>query len=172
MCISTDTTSFRTSRVRIRRVRARAKSTDDGDIAAWRYDHWKMIFMEQRTRWHAEDLAGTIRDLPLPLHLQPPDGSVRARADYVEHLLRLDVPTYLPAGARAGDVGEFQATFRVPAATEVGRRLLDDGVAYGQVPGFLSQSTVLCKLEPGRQTGPVHARTRQYVALASRTRPD
>ena len=89
---------------------------------------------------HAEDLAGTFRDAALPIHLQSADGSVRESADYLEHLLRLDVPAYLPAGARAGHrrgvPGDLQ---RVPAATEVGELQPRPGARQddGSVPGRL-----------------------------------
>ena len=86
--------------------------TDDGDVAALRYDNWKMVFLEQRVPGTLQDLAGAVRAAARAEDLQSADGSVRARADHLEHLLRLDVPTHLSARSGAGHVGEFLATFK------------------------------------------------------------
>ncbi len=70
---------------------------------------------------HAEDMAGTLRGAAYAVYLQPTDGSVRARADHVEYLLRLDVPAHLPARAGTGPrrrvPGDLQG---IPATTKGG----------------------------------------------------
>ena len=95
--------------------------TDDGDVAALRYDNWKVLFMEQRVHgtlkiW--QDPFVTLR-APYIFNLRM-DPYEHAQIN-VEHLLRLDVSTHLSARAGSGLYWGVPCDLQgVPTATEVG----------------------------------------------------
>ncbi len=95
--------------------------TDDGDVAALRYDNWKMLFMEQRVQ-------GTLKIWQEPFVVLRVPYIFNLRMDPYEHAqitsntyLRLDVQAHLPAragaGHRRGVPGHLQG---IPAAAEGG----------------------------------------------------
>ena len=53
--------------------------TDDGDLAALRFDQWKMVFLEQRCK-ACDVWQDPLVVLRLPKLVQPPRGSVRDAA--------------------------------------------------------------------------------------------
>ena len=61
--------------------------SDDGDLTAIRYDHWKLVFMEQRVQGTLADLGGTLCAPAGAQDLQPAYRPLRAGGHYFEHLL-------------------------------------------------------------------------------------
>ncbi len=49
---------------------------DDGNLVALRFNNWKVVFMEQRDRGHAEALGGAVHGSPLPQDFQPANRSL------------------------------------------------------------------------------------------------
>ena len=95
--------------------------TDDGDVAAMRYDNWKLLFMEQRAPGTLQIWAEPFVTLRCPYIFNLRMDPYEHARHHFEHLLRLDVPAHLPARAGAGDrrgvPGHLQG---IPAATEGG----------------------------------------------------
>ena len=86
--------------------------SDDGDLVAFRYDNWKLVFMEQRMPGTLAIWGEPFVATRIPVALQPADRPVRARRRHLEHLLGLvhrpRLPRCTPAQAI---VGEFLSTF-------------------------------------------------------------
>ena len=61
--------------------------SDDGDLTGLRYDHWKLVFMEQRAPGTLADLGRALCAPAGAQDLQPAHRPLRARRHYFEHLL-------------------------------------------------------------------------------------
>ena len=98
--------------------------SDDGDLVAFRYDNWKIVFMQQRVPgtlalWGEPFVATRI---PYLYNLRT---DLRAGRHHVQHLLGLVHRPGLLARARTGDRGRVpEHVHRLPAPDE-GRELHD-----------------------------------------------
>jgi arylsulfatase len=86
--------------------------TDDGDLACLRYDNWKFVFMEQRTRGTLQIWAEPLVTLRVPkifnLRTDPYERADVTSNTYFDWLLN---HVYLLVPAQAG-VAEFLQTFK------------------------------------------------------------
>jgi arylsulfatase len=62
---------------------------DDGDLVALRYENWKIVFMEQRSRRHAAGVGGAVHAAARSQALRSACGSLRARRHHVQLVLGL-----------------------------------------------------------------------------------
>ena len=93
--------------------------SDDGDLVALRFDNWKLVFMEQRTRGTLELWAEPFVPLRDPQVVQPTNRSVRARRRHVEHVLGLVHEQGLHDHGSAGPRGRLPGNVQgLPAAPE------------------------------------------------------
>jgi arylsulfatase len=86
--------------------------TDDGDVAALRYDNWKMMFMEQRTPGTLQIWLEPFVVLRTPyifnLRMDPYEHAIITSNTYYDWMFR-HIFLLVPAQAY---VGEFLATFK------------------------------------------------------------
>ena len=95
--------------------------TDDGSVAALRYDAWKITFLVQEAV--GLPCGGTVHGAARPAHHQPADGPLRARRGGERHgipavVRRADVPARSGRGLCRQLAAELP---RVPAAAEAGQ---------------------------------------------------
>ena len=93
--------------------------TDDGAMAALRYNDWKVVFLEQRAHG-LEVWQDPVRGFALSQALQLAPRSVRARRSRGDRLRALALREDLHAHSRSGDRGRLRGHVRgfpAPAAT-------------------------------------------------------
>ena len=90
--------------------------SDDGDMLGMRYDNWKLVFMEQRTKGTMAGLGRSVHAAAHAQALQPAHRPLRVRRHHVEHVLGL-LPAqrllHLCGADRGGEVrGDLQGRSR------------------------------------------------------------
>jgi arylsulfatase A-like enzyme len=104
--------------------------SDDGDMLAIRYDNWKLVFMEQRTKGTLQVWAGPFVRLRVPkifnLRTDPYEYADITSNTYWEWLLR---NAYFLYGAQAA-AGKFAETFKeFPPIQKPNTFTVDDAIA-------------------------------------------
>jgi hypothetical protein len=110
--------------------------SDDGDLLALRYDNWKIVFAEQRSRGTLELWAEPFTHLRVPklfnLRTDPYEHADVTSNTYYDWIMD-HVFLFVPAQAL---VGEFLATFReFPPRQKAASFTIDQVLAKLQDPG-------------------------------------
>ena len=107
--------------------------SDDGDLVAFRYDNWKIVFMQQRMPGTSAIWGEPFVATRIPL-LFNPDRPVRACRRHLQHVLGLVHRPSLPPHARTGDRRRVPGhVHRLPAANGGGE--LHDRPGAGEARG-------------------------------------
>ncbi len=115
---------------------------DDQQLTGLRYDNWKLVFMEQRTKGTLQIWAEPFVSLRLPKIFNLRTDPYRARRRHVQYVLRLAARPCVSTGPRTGLCGPVPGYIQgLPAAAEGGQ------------------------LQPGRSHGVADDGRRQQVAL-------